>query len=209
MKWFLNKLLKFPLWYHLIFAAVLTCILLVCAFKWLESYTRHNEAVIVPDVKGLRMEQAAEFLKNSGLRYHIIDSVFSKEAAPGAVVDISPDGGSKVKEGRIIYVTLNALTAQMRNLPEVADLSVRQAYALLRAQGFESVETEYVDGQYKDLTIGVEMQGRRLNAGEMVPLSAPLVLIVSSGMETSFEEDSLDLLSQPVQPLEHEDENWF
>ena len=62
----------------------------------------------------------------------------------------------KVKEGRIVFVTINALTSQMAVIPEVEDLSFRQAYALLRARGFSSVEIEYVPGDYKDLAMGVE-----------------------------------------------------
>lgn len=42
----------------------------------------------------------------------------------------------------------------MAVIPEVEDLSFRQAYALLRARGFSSVEIEYVPGDYKDLAMG-------------------------------------------------------
>ena len=44
--------------------------------------------------------------------------------------------GLSVKEGQIVFVTINALTSQMAVIPEVEDLSFRQAYALLRARGF-------------------------------------------------------------------------
>ncbi|MCD7938520.1 MAG: PASTA domain-containing protein [Tannerellaceae bacterium] len=214
MKGFLDKLIKLPLWYHLVFAVVLSGVLLICTLKWLEVYTRHNEAIIVPDVKGLKVDKAAEFFRSSGLNYTVMDSVFSKEAAPGAIVEINPTAGSKVKEGRTIYVTVNALTSQMGAIPEVADLSVRQAYALLRAGGFENVETEYVDGEYKDLALRVEQFGRTLTANEMVPLNATLTLVVSNGNTEPFDEDStaLDIVemdSIPAQPVESEEENWF
>ena len=55
-------------------------------------------------------------------------------------MELVPGVGSKVKEGRIVFVTINALTSQMAVIPEVEDLSFRQAYALLRARGFSSVE---------------------------------------------------------------------
>ena len=79
-----------------------------------------------------------------------------------------------MKEGRIVFVTINALTSQMAVIPEVEDLSFRQAYALLRARGFSSVEIEYVPGDYKDLAMGVELNGRTLLKGEHVPLTAHL-----------------------------------
>ena len=141
----------------------------------------------------------------------MIDSVFSKEVEPGAIVELVPAAGSKVKEGRIVFITVNALTSQMATIPEVEDLSFRQAYALLRARGFESVEIEYVAGDFKDLAVSVELRGKTLEKGEHVPLTAPLVLKVSSG-DPNFSADSLSLDSlsvMPVESLDSEEENWF
>ena len=202
MKDFLVKLIKNPYVLNLLLAVVVACALVFGTLKWLDSYTRHNEAVVVPDVKGLGMEEAAEFFKNSNLRYNVIDSVFSKDVKPGAIVE--------VKEGRIVFVTVNALTSQMATIPEVEDLSFRQAYAILRARGFEKIEIEYVPGDFKDLALGVELHGRVLQKGEHVPLTAPLVLKVSSG-DAEMPVDSLGLPddSVPVESLDSEEENWF
>ena len=101
MKDFLVKLIKNPYVLNLLLAVVVACALVFGTLKWLDSYTRHNEAVVVPDVKGLGMEEAAEFFKNSNLRYNVIDSVFSKDVKPGAIVELVPMAGSKVKEGRM------------------------------------------------------------------------------------------------------------
>ena len=208
---FFVKLIKNPYVLNLLLAVVVTCGLIYGTLKWLDKYTRHNEAVVVPDVKGLKMEEAAEFFKNNNLRYNVIDSVFSKEVEPGAIVELVPAAGSKVKEGRIVFITVNALTSQMATIPEVEDLSFRQAYALLRARGFESVEIEYVAGDFKDLAVSVELRGKTLEKGEHVPLTAPLVLKVSSG-DPNFSADSLSLDSlsvMPVESLDSEEENWF
>ena len=208
---FFVKLIKNTYVLNLLLAVVVTCGLIYGTLKWLDKYTRHNEAVVVPDVKGLKMEEAAEFFKNNNLRYNVIDSVFSKEVEPGAIVELVPAAGSKVKEGRIVFITVNALTSQMATIPEVEDLSFRQAYALLRARGFESVEIEYVAGDFKDLAVSVELRGKTLEKGEHVPLTAPLVLKVSSG-DPNFSADSLSLDSlsvMPVESLDSEEENWF
>lgn len=203
---FFVKLIKNPYVLNLLLAVVVTCGLIYGTLKWLDKYTRHNEAVVVPDVKGLKMEEAAEFFKNSNLRYNVIDSVFSKEVEPGAIVELVPSAGSKVKEGRIVFITVNALTSQMATIPEVEDLSFRQAYALLKARGFEKIEIEYVPGDFKDLAVSVELRGRTLEKGEHVPLTAPLVLKVSSG-EAELSVDSLS--NMPVESLDSEEENWF
>jgi hypothetical protein len=63
MKGFLMKLIKNPYILNLLLAICIACGLVYGTLKWLESYTRHNEAVVVPDVKGLDIEEAAEFFK--------------------------------------------------------------------------------------------------------------------------------------------------
>ena len=203
---FFVKLIKNPYVLNLLLAVVVACALIYGTLVWLDKYTRHNEAVVVPDVKGLKIEEAAEFFKNNNLRYNVIDSVFSKDVDPGAIVELVPSAGSKVKEGRIVFITVNALTSQMATIPEVEDLSFRQAYALLKARGFEKVEIEYVPGDFKDLAVSVDLRGRTLAKGEHVPLTAPLVLKVSSG-DAELPTDSLS--NMPVESLDSEAENWF
>ena len=207
---FFVKLIKNPFVINLLLVIVVSCGVVYGVLAWLDSYTRHNQAVVVPDVKGMKLEDAAEFFGNNKLRYNVIDSVFSKDVKPGAIVELGPMAGSKVKEGRIVFVTVNALTSQMATIPEVEDLSFRQAYAILRARGFEKIEIEYVPGDFKDLALGVELHGRVLQKGEHVPLTAPLVLKVSSG-DAEMPVDSLGLPddSVPVESLDSEEENWF
>jgi len=177
-----QKFIRMPIFYHILAAAALFLILVWVALRALSVYTRHNQAVIIPDVKGLQIEEAAVFFENNGLRYQVIDSVYSKEVPPGAIVEVVPAIGSKVKEGRIISVTQNARGVPHGAIPDVADLSYRQAYALIQARGFTSIETKYVPGRYRDLAIKVELNGRTLKANESVPLSSMLVLNVSDGM---------------------------
>ena len=114
----------------------------------------------------------------------------------------------RIKENRIVFVTINAQTSQMGKIPEIQDLSFRQAYALLRSIGFSSVEIEYVAGEYKDLAVAVELNQRPLSKGEYVPLKAPLTLKISSG-DPNMQPDSLSLDSIPVEPLDSDVENWF
>lgn len=208
MKDFLLKLIKSPIVVNLLLAIVLTIAIIIGTLQWLDHYTLHNEAVVVPDVKGLTLDEADEFFKNSKLRYNVVDSVFSKDVAPGAIVELVPVAGSKVKENRIVFVTINAQTSQMGKIPEIQDLSFRQAYALLRSIGFSSVEIEYVAGEYKDLAVAVELNQRPLSKGEYVPLNAPLILKISSG-DPNMQPDSLSLDSIPVEPLDSDVENWF
>ena len=202
------RLVKNPFFINFVLMILVACAAIYGVMAWLDVYTRHNQAVVVPDVKGMTLENATSYFSSSNLRYNVIDSVFSKDVEPGAIVEVVPSVGSKVKEGRIVFVTINALTSRMAVIPEVEDLSFRQAYALLRSRGFSSVEIEYVAGDYKDLAVAVESDGRVLRQGEHALLNAPLVLKVSSG-DPNFVPDSLALDSIPVEPLNSDLEKWF
>jgi hypothetical protein len=181
------------------------CLIIYIMLKSIASYTNHNQAVHIPDVRGLQIEDAAPFFAQNMLRYIIVDSVFSKEKAPGAIVDLSPEANSKVKKNRIVYVTVNAKTEETAPIPDITDISFRQAYALLSARGFIDVEHKYVSGEYRDLTLGVEYGGKMVESGMRVPLTAKLILVVSDGNIMSQENDSIENILEIVGG----DESWF
>ncbi len=74
-------------------------------------------------------------------------------------MDYNPAAGQKVKEGRIIYLTINAINIPLQAVPDVADnSSLRQAEARILASGFKLNDIEY--GQAKDWVYGVKYQDR-------------------------------------------------
>jgi Uncharacterized protein conserved in bacteria len=177
-----------PVIIHLVSAVAVFVVIVFLTLQGLNLYTLHNKAITIPDVRGLLMSEASVFLDNNGLRYTIIDSVYTKEVKTGAIVETIPAIGSKVKKGRILFITINAYTAQMAAIPNIIDLSLRQGEAQIYAQGFPSVEIKYVPGPYRDLVVGIESRGRKLAPGEMVPLTTALVLNVGDGGQIVEEE---------------------
>ena len=193
----IDKIIKEqPVLMHLVSAIVVFIVIIFLALQGLNVYTLHNKAITIPDVKGLLMSDASVFLDNNDLRYTIIDSVYTKDVKPGAIVEIIPAIGSKVKKGRILFVTINAHTVQMAAIPNIIDLSLRQGEAQIYAQGFTSVEIKYVQGPYRDLVVGVELQGRVLEPGEKVPLTSALILNVGDGGQIEEAESDEALLDE-------------
>ncbi|MDR0795970.1 MAG: PASTA domain-containing protein [Tannerella sp.] len=172
---------RWPVLTHLISAIIIFCIIIFFVLKGLNAYTLHNQAIVIPDIKGLMMYDAAVFLENKGLRFEVIDSVYTQEVKSGAIVEVIPAIGSKVKKGRIVFIRINAYTAQMAAIPDVKDRSLRQGELLVKAQGFTSVEIKYVNSPYRDLIIGIELSGKLLSPGEMAPLTSALILHVGDG----------------------------
>jgi hypothetical protein len=205
MNSFIGKIFKLPVYVHLLAIVIFTCFLISIVLKGIASYTNHNQAVHIPDVRGLQIEDAVPFFAQNMLRYVIVDSIFSKEKAPGAIVDLMPEANSKVKKNRIVSVTVNAKTEETAPIPDVTDISFRQAYALLSARGFIDVELKYVSGEYRDLSLGVEYGGKMVDSGTRVPLTAKLILVVSDGNIMPQENDSIENILEII----GDDESWF
>ena len=79
----------------------------------LKIYTRHDEAILIPDLKGKSDAEARAILEDMGLEMVVTDSLFLPEAAPGTVRDQNPKAGSAVKGGRIIFISIFKKTPPM------------------------------------------------------------------------------------------------
>jgi beta-lactam-binding protein with PASTA domain len=201
----LDGFLKLPVYVHLLSVTGLFCLIVYITLKCVDSYTNHNQAVIVPDVKGLQIEDAMPFFERNMLRYEVIDSIYSKEITPGAIIDLTPEANSKVKKNRIVYITVNAKTEETAPLPEITEISYRQAWAHLKSRGFANVTVEYVASEYRDLTIGVEYNGRKIQSGTKIPLTSHLVLLIGDGGLNDSDSIRQEENSQVIEG----DESWF
>ena len=183
-----------------ILAAILVAILLIVGtLKWLDIYTKHGKAVIVPDVRGLQEAQAAPFFESNSMRYTVVDSVYNASAAPGSIMETIPHAGTKVKEGRNIQVTINAYAPRKLIVPEVKDRSVRHALSMLHAAGFSNVSLEYVPASFKDLVISLNLGIETVHGGDRLPANSKLVLKAGNG----------SLEHTPYSTTESSDESWY
>ena len=196
-------------WVNILVMIVAVVLIVFGVMKWLDVYTRHGEAVVVPDV-----DEASKMFRNHGLVCVVSDSTYVKNKAAGIVLDANPGAGQKVKEGRTIYLTINTLSIPLRAVPDVADnSSLRQAQAKVLAAGFKLTEIQLMHGE-KDWVYGIKYQGRSLEAGDKVPLGAALTLMVGNGENEPLESDSIENAEGADEPVSSEspssqDDSWF
>ena len=135
-------------WVNILVMIVAVVLIVFGVMKWLDVYTRHGEAVVVPDVKGMTVDEASKMFRNHGLVCVVSDSNYVKNMAAGIVLDVNPGIGQKVKEGRTIYLTINTLSTPLLVVPDVADYSsMRLAQSRLLAAGFKLSENEHIAGE--------------------------------------------------------------
>ena len=181
-------------WKNVLLALAIFVVLVFGLLIWLRFYTHHGEFVVVPDLKDLKMEQVVPILEERHLRYEVIDSTYNPSLAPGAVVEQSPVASERIKTNRTIYLTINSLNKPLISIPDVTDMSQRNAQATLESLGFHIVGIEEVFSEYRGLVAGVKTPaGQNAIAGSKLPVGANLILVVGSNTveDTSFVDTSL------------------
>lgn len=204
-------------WINIMAMIAVVVLLLFGTLRGIDRYTRHGEAVVVPDVKGMAVAEAGAAFANRGLSCIVSDSTYVKDKPAGSILDYHPAAGQKVKEGRIVYLTINSNSIPLQVVPDVADnSSLRQAEARILASGFKLNDIQYVAGE-KDWVYGVKYKGRMLAIGEKVPMGATLTLMVGNGGGGESSDNgslSVDDDAEMQAPVASEsssaaDESWF
>ena len=97
---------------NLLRAAVIVVVLVIGAVIFLNVVTQHNKEIDVPDFSNMSVSEAEYTAAQAGVRVEVTDSVFVKRMKKGAVYRQNPSAGSKVKDGRRVVLTINAVNAK-------------------------------------------------------------------------------------------------
>ena len=166
--------------------AVIILFLLLAIFwvvlRYLDDITLHGESISVPNLSGYTVSEVDTILSNKKLRFVISDSVYMQDTKKGVVVEQDPKPEDKVKENRTVYLVVNAIDVPKIPMPELKDLSLRQALATLETYGFKSGELEYVPDFARDAVIGQKVNGLDVEVGELVKKGSEVVLIMGAGL---------------------------
>ena len=113
---------------QVIYAVIFITLLLTAVWFYLYFFTRHNNRVTVPNIKGMTELEAKETLGNKNLEYAIIDSIWSASNVGGTILEQIPEPGFEVKEGREIYLKVYRKNpdAKKINIKEGDDSNVAQ-----------------------------------------------------------------------------------
>jgi beta-lactam-binding protein with PASTA domain len=165
----------------------ITIFLIMVNMIALRFYTNHGDSVEIPDLKGETASEVSKVLSKLDLRFQIRDSVYSRETAPGTVLDQYPKAGMKVKENRIIFITLCAISQEMIPMPQLTDISYRQATNLIESSGLIAGSIEYQPSEFPNLVLQQKIDGQIVPVGERIPKGSvvDLVLGTDSNGETS------------------------
>lgn len=152
----------------------------------LKRYTEHGVEVKVPDITGLYMEEAKITLAADDLRLEVVDSTYSTKKPLGTIVEQNPVAGSKAKHGRVVYAVQNARFRRPVVMPEMRDVSLRQAKATLNSLGLTAADILYEPSTYRDIVLDIQtVNGDAILAGQTVAEGSAVVLVVGKGQGTA------------------------
>ncbi len=149
---------------------------------WLNFYTRHGQARPVPDFYGLTTDQTVKLAKKNRLRYQIIDSVYTSVVPRGCVAEQNPEPGFKVKKWRNIILTINAFNPEMVAAPNLVDLPLRQAIALIESSGLEQGQLNFRPDLSVNVVIEQLYNGKEISADDSLQKGSVIDLVLGKGL---------------------------
>ncbi len=183
---------------NLTLAFLIIVLVLVIFFTWLKIFTRHGESYSVPDLTGLTIDEVAKVLKDRNLRWEIADSIYSNESERGTVVEHHPKAGFKVKKYRKIYLTMNAVNPEKVAMPNLVDLSIRQAQSKLESVGLKIGKITYEPDLGINIILAQKYRGVPVKDGDTLVKGSFIDLVLGKGLsgETTIVPDLIGLTEE-------------
>ena len=165
-------------------ALLVTIILVFLTLQWLKSETNHGEFVEVPDFSKMSVQEMRKAAENAGLRYEVLDSTnYNPDFPRFSILEQSPVAGSKVKDNRKIYFTVNPSGYKDVTIPDIdaAKVTLRNATSMLRAVGLDVQRVTYIDEIGKDMVYYLKFKGKRIKPGDKLPKTSKIELFCGNG----------------------------
>jgi len=167
---------------NLVLVGVVAIAAVVGLYFWLNFYTQHDVTVEVPNLSGVPIDRIAIYSDSTNVNFVIIDSLYSDLFPRGTVVGQEPTAGYKVKCGRKIYLTVNALLPKQVMLPDVRNLSLRQATTVLETVGLKLGILQYVPDIAENAVLDQKINGVSAAKGETVFHGSSVDLVLGAGL---------------------------
>ena len=198
---FFGKFKSSYLWGNILAMALVVLIIIIGIKYALDIYTRHGEAIPVPDIRHKSQADAERLLQDQGLAMMVTDTGYVKTLPANYILEQIPVAGEKVKSGHVVYVIINSGNTPTITLPDIIDnSSLREAIAKLKAMGFKVGPPKYITGE-KDWVYGVTVRGKNVATGDKIPVDATVTVLAGNG------ERGADDAINYVDPVYPQDEN--
>jgi beta-lactam-binding protein with PASTA domain len=186
---FSKKFLK-----HFLIAIGISFVLIWITLQSLAWYTKHNDYIIVPDYRGLYFTEVQSNPDNGNYQFNVIDSIFDADKPKGSILSQDPYPGAKVKKNRMVYLTITSMVPEKTTMPELRDLTLRQAQSMLESAGLKLGRLSYIKSFDEDAVQNQLFKGRLIKAGTELDKGSVINLTVGMGAKAMVDSLRVDSL---------------
>jgi Uncharacterized protein conserved in bacteria len=169
--------------FHLLLALLITAVLIIAATLFLKIYTRHGKEVEMPDFIGQDSEVLIENVASNDFIFVVTDHIYDKSKEEGIILKQNPQAKELVKKGRKVYLTIASAEPPKVKMPELRDVSLRQAEIMLKAIGLELSGVIYKPSPFANAVLDQLYKGRAIGAGTEISFGEKITLVVGKDLE--------------------------
>lgn len=188
----MKKLNPNKLGFHILVAAAGTFVLILLVLLLLRIFTRHGKEFEMPSFIGQNAEELTQRGKTEGFVFVVSDNLYENGKEAGSVLKQDPAPGEKVKKGRKVYLTVAAAEPPTIKMPELHDISLRQAQLILESQGLILDHVIEKPSPYENAVLEVLYHGHSISAGTEIKMGEKITLVVGKDISDLPEDENSD-----------------
>ena len=166
---------------HFLITLLLAVLILFGVLKSLDIYTQHGKVYLVPDFYGKTVDQLIKDNYEEFFELIVIDSVFDNNNGKGTIVMQNPESGSKVKLGRHIYFTVVAQMPEKTHMPNLKNLSLRQALVTMEMNKLCVGNLKYVEYFARNAVIDQMINDETIEPDTEINTGTTIDLVIGKG----------------------------
>lgn len=185
-----NYIRSFEFWQQIALMILIAIVLTIITLFSLRFFTHHGQKIKVPDMSGYTIEELQPLEDKYSFKFVIRDSVFDIKSTPGTIIAQTPKSGSIVKKRRTFYVIVSAYNQPSIKMPNLIDLSYRQAVSLLETYGLKVGSVTTVNSIAEGAILGQFYKGRAIAPNDPIAQGSSIDLQIGSMASNMIDTDS-------------------
>ncbi len=163
---------------HILLAISAIFFAVLATHIFLNVITRHGDEFVLPDLSSLTVEEAEKVADKLDMNLLVIDSIYVKGMAKGAICQQNPPAGSKIKKGRKVRVVINSVLPKKVDMPNLVGYSARQAIAELSVRSLGVNRLVYVEDMATNNVLSQRFRGVEIYPGTKIEADSKIDLVL-------------------------------
>ncbi|MBS1918356.1 MAG: PASTA domain-containing protein [Bacteroidetes bacterium] len=171
-----------PLWVNILTAMIILLLVLLIFLGSLDLMTRHGKTLKIPAVTGMSFDDAKKTLESQGFDVQVQDSTFNDTVPPLRVVKQFPDADNLVKVNRTVYLTINRAVAPFVEMPNLVNMTIRNASMVLEHYGLKIGDTVFKPDFAKNSVLEQMYNDEEIKPGTKIQQGSKITLVLGNGI---------------------------